>query len=259
MGKRLAALRIALVLEGLTFLVAAALNFGARVPLGFTILAFPLRILPVGVVEAVIGGTLLAGAMTLRRGMAWLGFWLAAGGIAFGLVATAARGGPEREVHLILVPLALNTLGLLIWTNRPASGDRTNVVRYTGSAGMLRLMLVTAGTLIAASLVHFGVGAPLGLTDPFQAAAVPELVLGLLLALGTAFLITGRPGGREMAVAVAVFTLLLSAYGFYTTLRTVRTGDIAYHIVLIVLLVGIIAGLCISSPATHRQPARQPE
>lgn len=250
-GPGLMAVRICLVLDALVFLTAAAMNFGARIPMGFTTAAFPVRIIQAGIGEAVIGAALLAAGASMRRGLSWLAFWLSVGGIAFGLVASSARRGPEWDVHLILVPLALILLGLLIWTGgRAGSGDSVNTTAYAGrqsaSMAIAGLMIVTACTLLIASLIHFGPRLPLGLVtiqDPFSGAATPEAVLGVILGLGAAFFISGRPGGREMAAASAIFTLLLSLYGLSITLREGRTGDVVYHITLLVMLAAIIVGL----------------
>jgi hypothetical protein len=110
-------------------------------------------------------------------------------------------------------------------------------------------MVVTAGTLLIASLIHFGL-VPF-VDDPFAGAPVPEAVLGILLALGAGYFISGRSGSREMAIASSIFTLLLSLYGFSVTLGSARTGDIVYHITLLVMLATIIVGLLFSAPA-HR-------
>ncbi|MDE3076007.1 MAG: hypothetical protein KGJ86_11315 [Chloroflexota bacterium] len=262
----LTALRTALVLDALVFLTAAALNFGVRIPLGFVTVAFPVHILPAGIGEAVIGTNLLCAGITARRGWSWLAFWLSVGGIAFGLVATSRTGGPAWDVHLILVPVALIILGLLLWTagragsgDQPA-GDSANPASRSGRQqafkGTAALMVLTACTLLVASLIHFGPRVPLGvvtLYDPFAGAAVPEAVLGILLGLGAAFLMSGWAGSREMALASAIFTLLLSLYGLSITLGSGRTGDVVYHVTLLALLAAIIVGLFLSRSTRQRE------
>lgn len=253
-------MRVVLVIDALTFLTAAALNFGARIPLGFVTVLFPVHIIPAGIGEAVIGTALLVGGITMRRGAAWLGFWLSVGGIAFGLVATSARRGPAWDVHAILVPLALVILGLLVRTGRQAasSGRPTPASRPPALTATAILMLVTAGTLVGASVLHFGVAVALGVVtvhDPFAAAAVPEAVLGGIMALASVFLLSGRPGSWEMALAADVFTMLLSLYGLSGTLREARTGDVAYHITLVGMLLAVAGGLIVSRmPRGGRPP-----
>jgi hypothetical protein len=110
-------LRATLLVDGGVFLLAALLNLGGRVPLGFTELSFPVSIWQAGIGEAVIGVALLAAAVTQRGTLAWLAFGLSVVGIAFGLRSSQVQG-PAREVHVLLVPLALLIFGLLLWRLR---------------------------------------------------------------------------------------------------------------------------------------------
>jgi hypothetical protein len=107
-------LRAVLFVDGAIFLLAALLNFGAKVPLGFAVANFPVPIWQAGVGEAVIGVTLLAAAVSGRMALAWTAFWLSVGGILFGL-SSAKIQGPARDIHIILVPLAAVVFGLLLW------------------------------------------------------------------------------------------------------------------------------------------------
>ena len=67
-------LRTALVVDAAVFLSAALFNFGAKIPLGFTELDFPVPIWQAGTGEAVIGLTLLAAAITGRTALTWVAF-----------------------------------------------------------------------------------------------------------------------------------------------------------------------------------------
>lgn len=241
-------LRIALLVQALTFLTAAALNFGARIPLGIATLQFPLRIIPAGAGEAIIGAALLVAAVTMSRAWAWIGFWLSAGGIAFGLVATSRSGNPAFDVHLVMAALAIVVLALLLGTRQPSDSAPA---APAPPSGLIALMLVAAATLLGASAIHFGLTAPV-LYDPFGAAAIPEAVLGAILLAGALGLLSRRPGAWEAAVACAVLTTLLTLYGFTVTLRTGRPGDIAYHLTLLAMLFATV-GLLLS-PAIKRLP-----
>jgi hypothetical protein len=114
-------LRATLLVDGGVFLLAALLNIGGRVPLGFTELSFPVPIWQAGIGEDVIGVALLAAAVTQRGTLAWLAFGLSVVGIAFGLRSSQVQG-PAREVHVLLVPLALLVFGLLLWRRRERRG-----------------------------------------------------------------------------------------------------------------------------------------
>lgn len=243
-------LRSTLLVDALTFFTAAAMNLGARIPLGFTTLRFPFRVIPAGAGEIVIGAVLLLGAFTMRRGWAWIGFWLSAGGIAFGLVLTLRSRGAAFDVHMVMVALAILALALLIATSgqngglpQPeglelASSPQANV------RGIAGLMIVASLTLIGASIIHFGFTAPI-IMDPFGAAAIPEAVLGGIMGVGAIALSSGRAGSWEVAVACTVLTILLTLYGFSTTLGGGRVGDTAYHVTLLVLLFSSV-GLLLS-------------
>jgi hypothetical protein len=110
-----------LVLDGAVFLVAALLNWGARIPLGLGTLAFVPAVWQAGIGEAVVGGSLVAAGVTGRRRLAWLGLGLSVLGIAFGLRSHAVQGA-ARQVHVLLVPLAVVLLVLLLVPRGHAPG-----------------------------------------------------------------------------------------------------------------------------------------
>lgn len=107
-------LRIVLVVDAVVFLTAALLNFGLHIQLGFAQLSFPVPIWQAGIGEAIICLALLAAAVTARMRIAWVAFWLSVVGIVFGL-SSARVQGPARDIHVILVPLAVAVCGLLLW------------------------------------------------------------------------------------------------------------------------------------------------
>jgi hypothetical protein len=102
---------------------------------------------------------------------------------------------------------------------------------------------VVAGTAIAvasltpfgASAIHFGPTVPLGavtISDPFRGAAVPDVIVGAVLASGSAAAVTRHRHGRAIALGSAAFTLPVVLYGLSITLRSNRHGDVAYHLTL---------------------------
>jgi hypothetical protein len=105
------------------------------------------------------------------------------------------------------------------------------------------LMAVAAVAFAAASVIHFGTVIALGpitVDDPFPGAAIPEAVIAVVLAIGALSVLTRRPARWGIAVAATVFTLLLTLYGLTVTVGSARTGDIAYHVAVLLLSVGIL-------------------
>ncbi len=117
-------LRAALFVDAAVFLLAALLNFGAKIPLGFVELDFAVPIWQAGIGEAVIGLALLAAAITGSITLAWVAFGLSVVGIAFGLSSTRVQG-PARDIHIVLVPLAVLVFGLLLWVRQQRLRLRT--------------------------------------------------------------------------------------------------------------------------------------
>ncbi len=82
------------VLYAVTFLTGALLHLGARIPLGFAVLAEP-RIVPATIVEGLCGLFLAVGAYAVltRRTWAWpavtAAHAFALGGVMFGITALA--------------------------------------------------------------------------------------------------------------------------------------------------------------------------
>lgn len=123
------------------------------------------------------------------------------------------------------------------------------------------LLIVATLSFALASIIHFDVPVPLGVTtvrDPFAGAAVPEAVIAAILATGTVALLTGSSAGRPIALVTTSVALAGTALGLSITLRTGRTGDIAYHIAVFALLTVIIALLAVrGAAATPTAPGRR--
>ena len=119
-----AILRAVLLVDALVFLTAALLNMGAKIPLGFAELSFPVPIWQAGIGEAVIGIALLAAAVTGLATIGSVAFWMSVLGIAFGLSSSKVQG-PARDIHILLVPLAAIVFVLLMWVRQQRRRLRT--------------------------------------------------------------------------------------------------------------------------------------
>lgn len=95
---------------------------GLDLSLGPFRLRFPVAVWQAGIGEAVIGALLVLAAATGRRAVSWTAFVLSVLGIVFGLSSQRVQG-PAREIHVVLVPLALIVLVLLAWTRLKVAGD----------------------------------------------------------------------------------------------------------------------------------------
>jgi hypothetical protein len=118
-GAGIVALRVVTIVDATVFLTASLQNMGLGIPLGVVELRFPVPIWQAGIGEAVIGATLLVAVVSNRMKLFWTAYGLSVLGIAFGLLS-ARVVGPARDIHVLLVPLALLGLGLLVIRRRSA-------------------------------------------------------------------------------------------------------------------------------------------
>jgi len=267
-------LRATLFADAVVFLSAALFNFGAQLTIGSADLSFPNPVWQAGIGEAVIGLALLAAAFRPYGRGSWVAFWMSVVGIAFGLSSSRVQG-PAREVHLVLVPLAILIFGLLIWRRQyghhlpgsavgsPGDGplggspESRRTAWRPMSVAICGLMALATVSFALASLVHLGLTLPLGfltLDDPFAGAAIPEAVIAVVLGISTAMIVLGQAKRWATALGATVFAILLTAYGLSVTLASSRTGDITYHTFVLALLLVIMVFLLL--PAGRRSLTR---
>jgi hypothetical protein len=100
--------------------------------------------------------------------------------------------------------------------------------------GISRLMIFTATTLVIASTLHLS-GADQGGGDPFSPnrAGVAEAVIAVVLLAGVAAL---RRGARRLAIASVVFAVAGFLVGLSMTIRGGAAADVAYHAVMLPIL-----------------------
>ena len=131
--------------------------------------------------------------------------------------------------------------------------SRPNTSGSQVSSAVAALLSVAALTLALASVVHFGVVIPLGVTtvhDAFMGAAIPEAVIAVVLGAGALSVLTHRRASWPLALGTALFALLGVLYGLTVTVGGSRTGDVAYHLTLLGILV-VTVGLLLT-PAARR-------
>ncbi|WP_329245265.1 hypothetical protein OG417_49340 [Actinoallomurus sp. NBC_01490] len=128
---RVRLLRIVLYLDAAVFFGAALFNFGLKVPLGFTTLRFTDAIWQAGTGEAVIAAVLLAAGLTGGRRSSWTALVMSALGMAFGLSSDRVQGA-ARDLHVLMIALAVLVLALLLVTGRRSVADRAASAEEAG-------------------------------------------------------------------------------------------------------------------------------
>ena len=125
-----------------------------------------------------------------------------------------------------------------------SSSETARARRAPIATAIWGLMAVATVGFAAASIIHFGAVIALGpitVDDPFPGAAIPEAVIAVVLGIGALSVLARRPSRWGVALAATLFALLLTIYGLTVTVSSARTGDIAYHVAVLVLSVGIVS------------------
>jgi hypothetical protein len=134
---------------------------------------------------------------------------------------------------------------------RPPAAAAARTRRWAGRwPGVL--MLASALTFGVASYLHLDGRIMLGFTtvtgEDFTGAAVPEAVIGGLLAVGAAFVLARRAAARGVALGTTVFAIAGTVYGMTIILRgTVsRPADVVYHSAILAVLLVTLFGLLLT-------------
>ncbi|HEY7430341.1 MAG TPA: hypothetical protein VH641_06355 [Streptosporangiaceae bacterium] len=124
------------------------------------------------------------------------------------------------------------------------------------------LMLADAITFGIASYLHLDGRIPLGFAtvtgENFRGAAIPEAVIGAVLAAAAALVLAGRARARPIALAATVFAIIGTAYGLTVVLRGggQRTADLAYHSAIMAAL--LVTFWLLLRSGGGRAPASEP-
>jgi hypothetical protein len=108
--------------------------------------------------------------------------------------------------------------------------------RRTPSRGIGLAMAAEAATFAIASAIHFGTG--------FTQAAIPELIIAVVLAAGSSAVLTQRAYAWGFAVGTTAF----ATFGTTVGLAIIASGrqdlpDLVYHASILTALVITLAGL----------------
>jgi peptidoglycan/LPS O-acetylase OafA/YrhL len=102
------------------------------------------------------------------------------------------------------------------------------------------LMIFAAATLAIVAALHLG--GVLGGSEPFDptAAGIAEALIGVALAGGAAALLRRSAHAWEIAIATTLFAIAGFVLGLTFTVRGGGAFDVAYHVVLLPVLVLIL-------------------
>ena len=135
------------VLGVFTFLAGAGLLFSGATPAAPGRLAWLDRLLPLGVVEAshFLGSIVGAGLLLVSQGLSRrldAAYYLAAGGIAVGIVASLFKGLDFEEATLLALLL------VVLWRARPAFDRRAALLETDFSPGWIAAVVATLGASV---------------------------------------------------------------------------------------------------------------
>jgi hypothetical protein len=101
------------------------------------------------------------------------------------------------------------------------------------------LMAVVAVSFGLASAIHLGLVISLGgltIRDLFLGAAVPEGIIAGALVVAVTGVVMRLSVRWYITLGASLFAAALTVYGLSITARSSRTGDVAYHVVVLVVL-----------------------
>jgi hypothetical protein len=146
---------------------------------------------------------------------------------------------------------------------RPGGEPGTSGGEPAGGGAVRRgfgvLMLVEAGTLAIAAILHLGVHIPLGfltVRGTHQSnAALPELIIAAVLALGSAAVFRFPGQARRTALAATCFAVAGVILGLSITASgdgPAKVANVTYHACLLAVLVTGLVALLRETPAGAR-------
>jgi hypothetical protein len=196
------------ILLGLLFLISCAMNFGAKIPLGFTELSFSSPSTTIAEFEVLIGIALVVASALSQLYVYGAAYLLATVGIAEGLLNSSVQG-LARSVHEMMIPFLFVGWVLVVVEARAASrrrGPRTTAQNRNELITVLQFFvggLVTLGGLAYASFATYPVGTALGLI---------HLTVGLTGLFGGYAILRRKPWSRQFLIALNIVTILYSAF-----------------------------------------------
>src|SRR5690242_6875030 len=105
----------------------------------------------------------------------------------------------------------------------PGTEVRTAPHAGVAETALIGLLVMASLGFAVASAVHFGVRIELGpvrLVDPFAGAAIPEVIIAVVLAFGTVAALVRRPASWGAALGASLFAFVATCFGLTITAST---------------------------------------
>jgi peptidoglycan/LPS O-acetylase OafA/YrhL len=121
------------------------------------------------------------------------------------------------------------------------------------------LMAFEAATLAVASVVHLAGYTPAGSKPPFDAshAGVAEAIIGVVLAYGAIEVLRSSSRAWAAAVATTSFAILGFLVGLTITTQGGDVPDIAYHLIMLPIIIASLVILVRSGRSKVSRPLRK--
>jgi hypothetical protein len=147
------------------FLISAAMNLGAKIPVGFATLSFSVPSSSIATFEIVIGALLLAAAALSNLYVFGAAYLLATVGVAEGLLSSSVQG-LARSLHETMIPFLVAGIVVLVLDARATYNKRAQDKWNFEITAILQFFvggLVTLGGAAYARSGTYPVGTALGL------------------------------------------------------------------------------------------------
>jgi hypothetical protein len=255
-------MRVVAALSAAAFLLSSTLNFGLKIPIGFTVLSFAVHIQTIAEFEILIGAFLVVAAIIPRLYVYGAAYLLAAVGIAEGLLSLEVQG-LARDLHVIMVPLAVAGISMLVIETLRAYNQRAVRSKEMSREVIVALQFFVGGlvTLGGAEYARNGTY-PIG-----TLIGVFHLSVGLTgLFAGYAF-VKKKAWAQNLVLATNSITIAYSAFSetaaqVYSFLPPGINDSLIGTIIAIMVSAGIIAVIqsgnhSNSAPEKTRKEERQ--
>ena|SRR5437763_436117 len=131
------------------------------------------------------------------------------------------------------------------------AGERVARLEHMDRSAVRKIAAVmgfVAVTLFIASALH--------LLDNSFHAGIPEVIIGVVLATGAAVMVQEPWRARALGLGAVGFAIVGFGVGLRMTSQGGHVGEIAYHVVVLPILIGAFVALLRAAPARQSSMSR---